>query len=223
MNSSQYEKQWEVPSESDEKKTYTVSLKKDGTYVCHCWPFLRNRQKECKHILLVKGGQGRPVSNLTAEERGNLLLQTYAREGLRFIKWYPLDMMPWDRRDWDAIKRNVRYERVERFKYEDRWIIVAKERPEVYEKEIDFFVQKLEKCDFSKDLVRNPHYKTTDDPTFLPIDQVKERFRKEFFDISQHVLFNSSGIVMNPNLTPELVAKLNKRMNELVEQYPFLK
>lgn len=60
---SNYQKQWEVPSSSG-GKSYTVSLTQDGEYVCHCWPFLRNRQ-DCKHITAVKNGE--------ASEKGSSL------------------------------------------------------------------------------------------------------------------------------------------------------
>ena len=52
----QYKKQWKVPSASDANKEYTVSLKDDGEYVCHCFPFLKSRQP-CKHILAVRRGE----------------------------------------------------------------------------------------------------------------------------------------------------------------------
>ncbi len=44
-----YLKQWNFPSKSNPSKTYTVSLKPDGEYICSCWPYLRTRQP-CKHI-----------------------------------------------------------------------------------------------------------------------------------------------------------------------------
>ena len=52
----QYKKQWKVPSASDARKEYTVSLKDDGEYICHCFPFLKTR-KPCKHILAVQRGE----------------------------------------------------------------------------------------------------------------------------------------------------------------------
>lgn len=45
-----YLKQWSYPSKSDPSKTYIVSLKQDGEYICSCWPYLKTR-KPCKHIL----------------------------------------------------------------------------------------------------------------------------------------------------------------------------
>jgi hypothetical protein len=53
-----YLKQWEVPSSSNPKKMYTVSLTKDSEYQCSCprWCTHVPRQ-ECKHIVSVKNGE----------------------------------------------------------------------------------------------------------------------------------------------------------------------
>lgn len=48
--SQKYLNQWNFPSKSDPSKTYTVSLKPDGEYICSCWPYLNDRSKPCKHI-----------------------------------------------------------------------------------------------------------------------------------------------------------------------------
>lgn len=49
----QYVKRWKVPSSSDASKTYTVALKKDGSYACSC-PEWIYRRRECHHIRQVK-------------------------------------------------------------------------------------------------------------------------------------------------------------------------
>ena len=59
-NARQYEQQWDVPSDSDPASYYTVSLTREGEYVCHCWPFLRDRTKPCKHIRKVQAGEAAP-------------------------------------------------------------------------------------------------------------------------------------------------------------------
>ena len=59
-NAKQYEQQWDVPSDSDPAAYYTVSLTREGEYVCHCWPFLRDRTKPCKHIRKVQAGEAAP-------------------------------------------------------------------------------------------------------------------------------------------------------------------
>lgn len=48
-----YLKKWQIPSENDENKTYTVSLTDKNTFACSCpvWIF---RRQECKHIARVK-------------------------------------------------------------------------------------------------------------------------------------------------------------------------
>lgn len=57
-----YKKQWDVPSSSDDSKTYKVSLCEDGKLICHCWKFLRNRNEPCKHIIAVMNGELDQVS-----------------------------------------------------------------------------------------------------------------------------------------------------------------
>jgi hypothetical protein len=59
-NAKKYEQQWDVPSDSDPSAYYTVSLTREGEYVCHCWPFLRDRTKPCKHIRKVEAGEATP-------------------------------------------------------------------------------------------------------------------------------------------------------------------
>ena len=59
-NAKKYERQWDVPSDSDPSAYYTVSLTHEGEYVCHCWPFLRDRTKPCKHIRKVEAGEATP-------------------------------------------------------------------------------------------------------------------------------------------------------------------
>ena len=60
-----YEQQWDVPSDSTPSSYYTVSLTQEGQLVCHCWPFLRDRQP-CKHIRKVQAGEiaprGQPIA-----------------------------------------------------------------------------------------------------------------------------------------------------------------
>ena len=61
MSEQKWLKQWSVPSESG-SKPYKVSLAMDGkTYVCHCWPFLRERTI-CKHIKKVLAGEVPEIS-----------------------------------------------------------------------------------------------------------------------------------------------------------------
>ena len=59
-----YQAQWTFSSRSDPNKTYKVSLKLDGKYICGCWPFLRTR-KPCQHIESVLSGNidadGKPI------------------------------------------------------------------------------------------------------------------------------------------------------------------
>lgn len=48
-----YIKKWEIPSEKDSNKFYTVSLTDKNTFACSCPIWIFKRQ-ECKHIQRVK-------------------------------------------------------------------------------------------------------------------------------------------------------------------------
>lgn len=50
-------KRWQVPSESDPDKTYTVAVDANGNYGCSC-PVWKFRRIECHHIRRVKTGGG---------------------------------------------------------------------------------------------------------------------------------------------------------------------
>jgi hypothetical protein len=65
-NAKKYEQQWDVPSGSDPSAYYTVSLTRDGEYVCHCWPYLRSHEP-CKHIRQVQQGRVPPRGQRAAE------------------------------------------------------------------------------------------------------------------------------------------------------------
>lgn len=68
-NAKKYEQQWNVPSDSDPSAYYTVSLTREGEYVCHCWPFLRDRTKPCKHIRKVEAGEATPRGQTATLQR----------------------------------------------------------------------------------------------------------------------------------------------------------
>ncbi|CAG0937173.1 hypothetical protein TFLX_06085 [Thermoflexales bacterium] len=63
-NAKRYEQQWDVSSDSDPTAYYTVSLTREGQLICHCWPFLRNR--ECKHVRRVQAGEIAPRGQTVA-------------------------------------------------------------------------------------------------------------------------------------------------------------
>ena len=72
MNRRIYQKQWEVPSDTNSEKVYKVSLKWVGEYVCSC-PHNIFRKLTCRHIQHVLAFE---VARKEAEEK--------AREAKRF-------------------------------------------------------------------------------------------------------------------------------------------
>jgi len=180
----QYQKQWSFPSKSNPNKTYKVSLTMDGKYICGCWPFLQHRDQDCEHIALVKGGQGQEVAKLTQEEQFRILLDHFAEQGYRYIDRTTINNYPWEKRDLQLIKANPNFEDVKTFRIYDFRIIVAKEKPEVYQRELDNFKHMIESYDFRK--VQNR-------------EELKKQLHKEFFDLTQHILFNKTQVI-NPNL-----------------------
>lgn len=56
-----YQHQWFVPSTSDPRKVYKVSLTQDGVFMCDCPRFIFQKghvtkHKPCNHIVAVKKG-----------------------------------------------------------------------------------------------------------------------------------------------------------------------
>lgn len=206
----QYKKQWKIPSNSDPSKTYTVSLTMNDQYICHCWPFLKTR-KECNHIILAKSGEFDSIDPPNGESRGTALLKGYAEKGYRWITWYPERMYSWDRRDLERVKRNPGYADVKTFVSQGRRIVVAKEKPEVYQLEITNFICEMKSYDFRKVEGRLA---------------LRETLRKKFFDLTQHVLYNSTGTVMNPNLPDGSVyvkGHYGKQLHRLSTHYKWLR
>jgi len=205
----QYKKQWRIPSSSDKSKFYTVSLTTNDEYICHCWPFLRTR-KECTHILLAKSGSFENIEPPSQEEQGDVLLHQYAEKGYRYITWFNADMYIWERRGLDTIKHDPDYEDVKTFVVNSRRIVVAKEKPEVYQYEIAGFAREIGSYDFRK--VRNKV-------------KVKEELRKKYFDLTQHVIYNKTGVI-NPNL-PEGSLYSNgiygSQLHKLSQRYKWLR
>lgn len=209
MSKVRYKKQWKIPSNSDKTKTYTVSLTMDDKYICHCWPFLRTR-KECVHITLAKSGSYENIEPPSEEERADALLQQYAKEGYRYLIWYPESMYSWDKQSLESIKRDPKYADVKTFLVQGRRIVVAKEKPEAYQAEIDWFLKLIKGIDLRK--VKDKA-------------KVKEELRRRFFDLNQHVIYNKTGVV-NPNL-PEgsvyLKGSYGKQLHKIEMQHKWLR
>lgn len=59
-------KKWKVPSFSGSDKIYTVSVAIDGTtWGCSCWSWIKNKSKDCKHIIDVKNYPRDPTEIVT--------------------------------------------------------------------------------------------------------------------------------------------------------------
>jgi hypothetical protein len=134
--------------------------------------------------MLAKSGAYDNIEPASERERSSTLLQQYAEKGYRYLTWFDADMRSWDKRSLDLIKRAPDYEDVKTFSVDSRKVVVVKEKPEVYQREIDNFANEIRGYDFRK--VRNR-------------ERVKEQLHKKYFDLTQHILFNSTGVI-NPNL-----------------------
>jgi hypothetical protein len=120
------------------------------------------------------------------------------------------EMYSWDRRELELIKRHPNYTDVKTFAVDGRKIVVVKEKPEVYQQEIANFTHEMSSYDFRK--VRNKR-------------EVKEQLRKKYFDLTQHVIFNSTGVI-NPNLPDGSVynsGTYGKQLHQISMQYKWLR
>ena len=208
MSKVRYQKQWKIPSNSNPDKTYTVSLTMDGKYICHCWPFL-NTRKECNHIILAKSGHYDSIDPPNAEERANALLQGYAEKGYRYYTWFMEPMQRWDRETLEIIKKHPHTISVKTFATQGRRIVVLKESEAAYQAAIAKFTQEIGKYDFRR--VKNK-------------DEVKTQLRKQYFELCQRVIFNSTGVI-NPNLPDGSVTTkgtYGRQLQRLKGQYKWL-
>ena len=209
MSKTRYKKQWRIPSSSDKGKFYTVSLTMNDEYICHCWPFLRNR-KECTHILLARSGSFENIEPASEEECGNALLKQYAEKGYRYLVWFNADMYSWEKKSLETIKRDPDFEDVKTFTSIGRRIVVVKEKPQVYQNEIAAFTREIGNYDFRR--VKDKA-------------KAKAELRKRFFNLSQHIIYNSSGVV-NPNLPEGSVyttGTYGRQLHRIEMQYKWLR
>jgi len=70
-------KRWQVPSESDPDKTYTVAVDANGNYGCSC-PVWKFRRLQCKHIDFVLSGGGDTVDEKVLANKAGIQLQSLA-------------------------------------------------------------------------------------------------------------------------------------------------
>jgi len=217
-------KKWKVPGSNS--NIWTVAQDKDGNYGCSC-PLWKFKRQECHHILQIKETGGEEIMPLTAEEQANLKLRTYAKRGYRYHIWYNDPPYPWEKRDIEALKRNPDIEAVRTFAANNHRIVLIKERESAYEKRVDDFVALLKRCNLSRKFVKNPLHTGNwwEHDYWITQDELRDRLRKRWFDIVQHILYNSTGII-NPNLPEGSVYTTGywgKRITRLERHFEFLK
>ena len=220
-------KKWNVPSDSGNGE-YVVSLSDEDTYGCSCKAWTRHFPREdCKHILLVKAGHGEEIAEMTAEQKAQIRLDAYAKKGYRYATWIR-DGTRMDRLTLKRYKEDPGIEDVKTFASGDDCtrIVVIKERSSVYQKELEGFVELLKRCNLRKHIVRNPDYShPLLDSYWLKQTELRDLLRKRYFNICQHIIYNSTGIV-NPNLPEGSVytsGTWGKRLREIDRHFRFLR
>lgn len=214
---------------------WTVAIDKNDIWGCSCpaWKFQKLPFAErlpCKHIIEIQGNGGEEKKQQTEEEKGNAMLLAYAEKGFRYLAWIHEPPFHYDRRTLEEAKLNQDFEAVKTFGVNHSSnpyrIIVVKEKEIAYKKEFERFVNFLKKCNLRKHQVKNPYYKSAwVDEYWLSQKELRERLRKRWFDITQHIIYNSTGIV-NPNLPQGSVynnGEWEKRMVRLERSFKFLR
>lgn len=227
-------KRWKVPK-SNGDGSWTVAVDKDGNYGCSCpaWKFQRLPFAErvaCHHIIEIQGNGGKEVKAQTLEERNEVRLKAFAEKGFRYLAWIHEPAFHYDKRTLEDTKLNADFEAVKTFKINagdnSYRVIVVKEKEIAYEREFDRFITFLKKCNLRKRRVKNPYYKSVwSDKYWLSQEELRGRLKKRWFDITQHIIYNSSGIA-NPNLPQGSIynsGEWGKRIVNLEGHFKFLK
>lgn len=227
---SKWIRKWNVPSDSGNGE-YVVSLSDQDTYGCSCkaWTMHFPRQ-DCKHIDLVKAGHGDEVEELTPEQKAEIRLKAYAKKGYRYVTWIRENGCRMDRLTLQRYKEDPGIEDVKTFAsgYDHARIVVIKERPSVYERELEAFVELLKRCNLRKHIVRNPFcndHLLSRDSYWIKQAELREMLHKRWFNICQHIIFNNTGIV-NPNLPEGSVytkGTWGKRLHQVDKHFRFLR
>ncbi|MBA7655859.1 hypothetical protein ES703_63769 [subsurface metagenome] len=227
-------KRWKVPN-SNGDGFWTVAMDKEGNYGCSCpaWKFQRLPFAEriaCHHIIEIQGNGGQEVKAQTLEERNEARLRAFAEKGFRYLIWVREPPFYQDRRTLEDAKLNPDFEAVKTFKVNagdnPYRVIVVKEKEIAYKRELDQFITFLKKCNLRKHRVKNPYYESIwNDKYWLSQEELRERLRKRWFDITQHIIYNSTGTV-NPNLPEGSVynsGEWGKRIVNLERAFNFLR
>jgi len=214
---------------------WTVAVDKDNVWGCSCpaWKFQKlpfADRLPCKHIIEIKGNGGKEKKQQTEKEKNEAMLRAYAEKGFRYLAWIHEPPFHYDRKTLEEAKLNHDFETVRTFRVNHgqnpHRIVVVKEKEIAYEKEFNRFVNFLKKCNLRKHRVKNPYYKSVwSDKYWVSQEELRERLRKRWFDITQHIIYNSTGIV-NINLPQGSVysgGEWGKRITRLERHFGFLR
>jgi hypothetical protein len=203
MKKDKWVKRWKVNSDNGNGE-YTVAVDLKGNYGCSC-PVWKFRRQECKHIIQIKELNPDPEKEITEEEREDALIKGYAKKGYRYYTWVN-DGTYHARETLEILKRKAYIEKVKTFMIRGIRYVLIKEKPEAYEQEFKNFIKLLQGCNFRKRIVKNPFNRGFGDAYWLKQNELRMKLRKLWFDITQHIVFNSNGVI-NPNLPDGSVYK----------------
>lgn len=226
-------KRWEVPKSSGDGN-WIVAIDKDGNYGCSC-PVWKFKRQECHHILEIKQNGGQEVAPLTPEQRAELRLKAYAKEGYRYHIWYNDPLHSWERQSIELLRHDPGIDDVKTFLCaESHRIVVIKENELAYERKFGWFVDFLKKCNLKDKWIKNPFYEplywlsTDGNPKYAPRitqAQLRQFLKEKWFDLTQYIIYNKTGVI-NPNLPKGSVynsGEWGKRITGLEKHFKFLR
>lgn len=208
---------WEVPKSSGDGN-WIVAIDKDGNYGCSC-PIWKFKRQECHHILEIKQNGGQPIAELTEEQRFSLKQKAYAEQGYRYYIWYHEPLYTWDKQSIEHLKSNPKLDGVKTFSDGSHRFVFIKEKPIVYEEELQNFIELLKRCNLRRKYVKNSLYGS------ITQRELREHLNKSWFDIVQHIVYNKTGVI-NPNLPKGSVynnGEFGKHITQLEKRFRFLR
>lgn len=121
-------KQWEVPSDTDPDKTYTVTNWEDG-WGCDCpkWKFARAPKPDCKHIEAVQDGEWDDKASLDIPIAPGQVAYTQIIDGYCLVPLIPINEYTTDilaTAMYDMLQLGFSWQRVKEY-----WQHMWKEQP----------------------------------------------------------------------------------------------